>query len=54
MNKFLEALAKYGKIAYKTGKRLEVAVIKREGTRKWRIYLTHLTDHGEDEVIEED
>ena len=49
-----DALLKYGQLAYETGKELRFSVIKRFGKRKWRIYITNLAEHGEDEVIEED
>lgn len=49
-----EALNKYGKLAYETGQELRFAVVKRYGTRKWRVYLTRMPEHGEDRVEEED
>ena len=49
-----QALLKHAQTAYETGQELRFSVIKRFGQRKWRIYLTKLTEHGEDEVIEED
>lgn len=49
-----EYLLHYGKLAYATGQELKFAVNKRYGQRKWRIYLTRITEHGEDEIIEED
>ena len=47
---YQEALRKYGKLAYETGQTLEFKVIKRFGSRKWRIFLRRLSEHGEDEI----
>ena len=49
-----EALLKAAKSAYRTGKKLEFTVIKRPNRRKWRIFLTKLEEHGEDDVDDED
>ncbi len=41
-------LIEYAEIAYDTGQELRFAVVKRQGLRKWRVYLTELVEHGED------
>ena len=48
-----EALLKYGEQAVNTGKELRFAVVKRPDRVQWRIYLSDLVEHGEEEVIED-
>ena len=54
MTKWQDKLLKYAKLAYETGQELRFSVIKRYGERKWRIYLTRMTEHSEEKIIEED
>ena len=49
-----DKLLKFAEIAYNTGQKLEFFVVKRQNQRKWRISLTKLEAHGEDEVDDED
>ena len=51
---WLSKLISYAKLAYQTGQELRFSVIKRYGQRRWRIYLTRMPEHGEDEYSEDD
>lgn len=54
MNSWLLKLTSYGKLVYESGGQLRLMVIKRYGKRKWKIYIERESEHGEDEVVEDD